>query len=290
MHNSAFLFSVLEDKLHKLYQGNVHVLESIQYFQLKNIRTIIVVGQHNYKQYTDFVTYHKVDDNHTDIIKTFERIALLISNEIKRSSVLVCCSNGLNWSAAITIAYLIKVKQWQYEKAFYHLKSLKSLVNPSLPLKKQLILFNTKIHNHKQQNQENNINYCNLITPSKFQQRIIEQTQKQQYLEDSIHSQDDIQSTGSCQGGQTPIFYSPNKQSLIQKRKQSTNPKSPEKRTSRHIRNYTFQIDDSTAQQLQNIEQQVQSSPQFKNEEEQLILRHRRRRITHRTKSALNQK
>ncbi|CAD8096140.1 unnamed protein product [Paramecium sonneborni] len=148
------------------------------------------------------------DENLTDIIQTFDRITTIISKENNHFSVLVCCAYGLNWSAAIIIAYFIKFKQWQYEKAFYHLKSLKNLVNPSLPLEKQLILFNTKIHNQKQDNQENNLNYHNLIPPSKFQQRIIEQTLKQQYLEDSIHSEDEILSPGSCRGGQTPIFFS----------------------------------------------------------------------------------
>ncbi|CAD8094109.1 unnamed protein product [Paramecium sonneborni] len=290
MHNSAFLFTVMEHKLHKLYQGNVHVLESIQYFQLKNIKTIIVVGQHNYKLFTHFVTYYKVDENLTDIIQTFDRITTIISKEINHSSVLVCCANGLNWSAAIIIAYFIKFKQWQYEKAFYHLKSLKNLVNPSLPLKKQLILFNTKIHNQKQDNQENNLNYHNLIPPSKFQQRIIEQNLKQQYLEDSIHSEDEIQSPGSCQGGQTPIFFSPNKQGIIQRQKHTPHHKSPLKRTGRHIRNYTFQIDDAITKQLQNNDNKVQSSPQFKNEHEQLNLTQRKSRIIHRTKSAMNQK
>ncbi|CAD8144102.1 unnamed protein product [Paramecium pentaurelia] len=310
MLNQAFLFTVLEERFHKIYLGNVLVLESIQYFKLKNIRTIIVVGQQNHTKFTEYATYHRVDDNVGEAIKTFEKTCQLIQNEIKRSSVLICCQNGLNWSAAVMIAYLINTKKWQYEKAFYHIKSMKSLVNPSLALKKQLILFNNKVHNAKTFNQENKINQSNLIVPSKFQQRIIEQSEKLQYLDDSIQSKEERNSTNSNQCDKTPNFYSPkNNNNIIKKNFTQSDTKIMKKQSItklvRHIRNYTFQIDDGNNINNNNnnnnnnlylnnnnnfINQPIiTNSPKFKEEvEEPVVFRHRRRRFAHRTKSAIN--
>ncbi|CAD8144167.1 unnamed protein product [Paramecium octaurelia] len=301
MLNQAFLFTVLEERFHKIYQGNVLVLESIQYFKLKNIRTIIVVGQQNHIKYTDYVTYHRVDDNIGEALKTFEQTCQLIQNEIKRSSVLICCQNGLNWSAAITIAYLINAKKWQYEKAFYYIKSLKSLVNPQLALKKQLILFNNKIHNTKTFNQENKMNQSNLIVQSKFQQRIIEQNEKLQYLNDSIQSRDERNSTNSNQCDKTPNFFSPKNTHINKKTIAQSETKIMKKETipklARHLRNYTFQIEDgnnnlnlNNNNNANNFINQpiISNSPKFKEEEEPVVLRHRKRRFAHRTKSAIN--
>ncbi|CAD8059022.1 unnamed protein product [Paramecium sonneborni] len=328
MLNQAFLFAVVEERFHKIYQGNVHVLESIQYFKLKNIRTIIVVGEQNHTKFTEYATYHRVDENIGEAIDIFEKTCQLIQNEIKRSSVLVCCQNGLNWSTAILIAYLINTKKWQYEKAFYHLKSLKYVVNPSLALKKQLILFNTKVHNVKNfNNQENNINQSNLIVPSKFQQRIIEQNQKLQYLDDSIQSREERNSTSSNQCDKTPMFYSPKNNnnnannSNSNSKKKIVGVQSDTKimkkqsitKLVRHIRNYTFQMDDGNIinnnnnninnncnnnnnnvniikQNANNFINQplITNSPKFKDEESPIVKKPIRRRYAHRTKSAIN--
>ncbi|CAD8141289.1 unnamed protein product [Paramecium pentaurelia] len=298
MLNQAFLFTVLEERFHKIYQGNILALESIQYFKLKNIRTIIVIGQQNHTKFTEYVTYHRINDNIGEAINIFDRTCQLIQNEIKRSSIIVCCQNGLNWSAAIMIAYLIKTKKWQYEKAFYYIKSLKTLVNPSLILKKQLILYNTKIHSVKNLNQENKTSHQNLIVPSKFQQRIIEQSQKQQYLDDSIQSREERHSTNSNQCDKTPVFNSPknnniNKKLVVVQSDTKIMKKQSITKLVRHIRNYTFQLDDTNINNkndnLNIINQQIiTNSPKFKDEEEHIVLRHRRRRYPHRTKSAIN--
>ncbi|CAD8047668.1 unnamed protein product [Paramecium primaurelia] len=298
MLNQAFLFTVLEERFHKIYQGNILALESIQYFKLKNIRTIIVIGQQNHTKFTEYVTYHRVNDNIGEAISIFDRTCQLIQNEIKRSSIIVCCQNGLNWSAAIMIAYLIKTKKWQYEKAFYYIKSLKTLVNPSLILKKQLILYNTKIHSVKNLNQENKTSHQNLIVPSKFQQRIIEQSQKQQYLDDSIQSREERHSTSSNQCDKTPVFNSPknnnvNKKLVVVQSDTKIMKKQSITKLVRHIRNYTFQIDDTNINNKNdnlniNNQQIITNSPKFKDDEEHIVLRHRRRRHPHRTKSAIN--
>ncbi|CAK88402.1 unnamed protein product (macronuclear) [Paramecium tetraurelia] len=302
MLNQAFLFTVLEERFHKIYQGNVLALESIQYFKLKNIRTIIVIGQQNHTKFIEYATYHRLNDGIGEAINIFEKTCQLIQNEIKRSSILVCCQNGLNWSTAVMIAYLIKIKQWQYEKAFYYIKSLQSLVNPSLALKKQLILYNTKVHSMKNLNHENRIKHQSLIVPSKFQQRIIEQSQKQQYLNDSIQSEEERHSISSNQLDKTPVFNSPKNNNVNKKlvvvaqsdikimKKQSIT------KLVRHIRNYTFQIDDTNININTNnpneknlINQRIIiNSPKFKDEEDPVVLRHRRRRHAHRTKSAIN--
>lgn len=54
----------------------------------------------------------RLDENINEMIHTFEKASNNIANSLKLSSVLVCCSSGLNYGPSIIIGYLIKFKHW----------------------------------------------------------------------------------------------------------------------------------------------------------------------------------
>jgi len=67
-----------------------------------------------------------------DITIHFEKGIEFIERNRKYTSVLVHCFAGVSRSASICIAYMMKKLGWNLEKALWHLKKCRRLINPNV--------------------------------------------------------------------------------------------------------------------------------------------------------------
>ena len=71
----------------------------------------------------------------------FENGIEFIDRHRKYTSVLVHCFAGVSRSASICVAYLMKIKKWNLEKALWHLKKCRKIINPNVGFIKKLAFY-----------------------------------------------------------------------------------------------------------------------------------------------------
>ena len=145
-----------------LYLGNF-IASKTDTISSERINTIINCSK-NLPFYSDITTNYRVDINddisfHSNIqmFKTFHEIIPIIHNNIiQNKTVLVHCYAGMQRSAAIVAAYLIKYKNMSYEDAVQFIRKKRKvsfLTGSNFNI--ALLLFEKQVHEHSKLNNNN---------------------------------------------------------------------------------------------------------------------------------------
>lgn len=125
-----------------LYLGNLQGAKNHDLLRQMQIRAVLTVAKGTGLRYPEeVVNFHEViqaDDVETfDLSRFFENGIDFIENHRKYTSVFVHCFYGVSRSASIVIAYLMKKKKWQFERALFEVKE-KRIINPNCGFIRQL--------------------------------------------------------------------------------------------------------------------------------------------------------
>ena len=137
-----------------LYLGSIFVAEDEDTLKDIGITHIVTAGRDMQPMYPKKFNYRVLklrDYEDENITKYFDSSIEFIENALNSDGkVLVHCLAGVSRSSAIVWAYLIKTKQWEFEKALEYVQSKRRVANPNEGYQLQLVDFAS---------QTNNINY-----------------------------------------------------------------------------------------------------------------------------------
>ena len=115
-----------------LWLGNIESAQSKLFLNKNNIKSVFNITKIQYPQ-DNTIDYYQVplsDSDAASNIKLFlSNISIvdIISNELARTNVLVHCEMGMQRSAAIVAAYLMKYHQMSVNEAVEHITSQRSI-------------------------------------------------------------------------------------------------------------------------------------------------------------------
>lgn len=118
----------------KLWLGDISDSANKEFLD-ENILTVIccaseLFSPHTHVKHLEHIEFYKFDiaEGH-DIYKYFDIVTELIHS---KKRVLIHCYEGINRSASIVIAYLMRYLHMSYEESFNYVKEIRNEINPNI--------------------------------------------------------------------------------------------------------------------------------------------------------------
>lgn len=141
----------INEIIDNIFIGNYASALSKETLIENNIKNIVVAGKdmefifNNDNIYKfNYLVVPLYDSEYTNITVHFKKVNDFIQEKYKKQEkVLVHCGSGISRSVALVIAYLIEHHNLNYEEAFKLVKSKRSVANPNIGFRKQLLEFSS---------------------------------------------------------------------------------------------------------------------------------------------------
>src|SRR5436853_1613820 len=121
----------------QLYLGDAYDAQNMDFIRTKNITLIVNCAKEvpNYLSYKPNLKYIRLelDDLPSENIQPALELAAneIINTIYNKENVFVHCAAGISRSASVVIYTLIKLYNWDYDKAYDYVKTLRPIINPN---------------------------------------------------------------------------------------------------------------------------------------------------------------